>query len=114
MSRHLIHPLPDDHTRSQGDIIWREDTPWKILEIREDNCAVIVKVNSDDLHAPQSRGIPTVSHTTYIVCAKCGGETALSNSAKEDATTLRLHTGGRLYFHCPSCGNIYPLPYMTD
>lgn len=113
MSRHLVHPLPENNNTHEGDILWRNGKPWEVLEVEEDK-AIITKVETERLQAPQSRGLPTVTHTTHITCAKCGSTSTLNNGEKQDATTLRLPDGGRLYFHCSSCGDIYPLPYMKQ
>lgn len=48
-----------------------------------------------------------MSETTHLICAHCGADTAVSNSAPQGSVLAILR--GSLIFHCSSCGARYPL-----
>lgn len=55
-----------------------------------------------------------VSQTTHFICAKCGGNTPISNryrlplkAEKETGNLIRLH------FPCPKCNEEYDLGLVT-
>jgi len=55
-----------------------------------------------------------VSHSTGIICAKCGGEFKINNRHRLPFTFEKLNDKiGKIYMPCPKCGEEYDLGICT-
>lgn len=64
-----------------------------------------------------------MAEITHLICARCGGDNAVSNADESDGTLYhdpRCQLDGRwlaltfLRFRCKHCGADYPLPVRRD
>jgi predicted RNA-binding Zn-ribbon protein involved in translation (DUF1610 family) len=77
-------------------------------ELNEPSCLGAVMPSFDDIvRINQGRFI---SQTTHFICAKCGGDTPLSNRELLPLKTeLVADKLVRIYFPCPKCDETYDI-----